>query len=142
MRREKRAMSRLLKLLWWLLAVSVAILFGLRAATALAQNDGCRLTIRITNAVDEAIMDYDRVAVPEAPAEGGEYSVPVICYCGRAIVLGVEDCGTNSLLVESSMDLTNWAPFPQPGFQLTLGTNSAALIPVTSTHRFFRGVLE
>ena len=141
MRREQRVMSRLLRLLWWLLAVSVAILFGLRAATVLAQSDGCRLTIRLTNVVDEAIVDYDRVAVPVAPAEGGEYSVPVMCYCGRAIVLGVEDCGTNSLVVESSTDLTNWAPFPQPGFQLTLGTNSEAVIPVTGTNRFFRGLL-
>ena len=135
-------MSRLLRLLWWLLVVSAAILFGLEAVSVLAQTDAGRLTIRLTNVVDEAIVDYDRAVVPVAPAEGGAYNVPIICYCGRAVVLGVEDCGTNSLLVESSTDLTNWTPFPQPGFQLTLDTNSTAVIPITGTNRFFRGARE
>ena len=62
-------MSRLLRRLWWLLAVSVAILVGLRAATALAQNEGCRLTIQLTNVTDFAMVDFDKVFVPVAPAE-------------------------------------------------------------------------
>jgi hypothetical protein len=123
--------------------VSVAVLGGLRQAqTVFAQTGVGRLTIQLTNATEEAIVDYERIVAPVVPAEGGAYSVPVICYSGPAVVLGVEDCGTNSLRVESSRDLTNWAAFPQPGFQLTLGTNSAAVIPLTGTNRFFRGTVE
>src|SRR5438552_3364410 len=120
-------------------AVSVALLVGLRQAqTVFAQTGAGRFTIQLTNVTDEPIVDYDRVVAPVVPAEGGTYSVPVIGYSGPAMVLGLEDCGTNSLRVESSRDLTNWAAFPQPGFQLTLSINSAAVIPLTGTNRFFR----
>lgn len=124
-------------------AVSVALFVGLREAqTVFAQTGAGRLTIQLTNVTDEPIVDYDRVVAPVVPPEGGTYSVPVICYSGPAVVLGVEDCGTNSLRVESSRDLTNWAAFPQPGFQLTLDTNSAAVIPLTETNLFFRGARD
>ena len=127
----------------WMLAVSLAILIGLKEAqTVFAQTNAGRLTIQLTNVIDEAIVDYDRVLVPVLPAEGGTFVVLIICYSGPAIVLGVEDCGTNSLRIEGSMDLTNWAPFPQPGFQLTLDTNSAAVIPMTRTNQFFRAVWD
>ena len=124
-------------------AVSAALLVGLRQAqTVFAQAGAGRLTIQLTNVIDEPIVDYDRVFASVVPAEGGTYSVSVICYSGPAVVLGVEDCGTNSLRVESSRDLTNWAPFPQPGFRLTLGTNSAAVIPLTGSNLFFRAAWE
>jgi hypothetical protein len=131
-------MKKLGRGLWFMLAVSAAVFIGLRAAKVLAQTGAGRLTIQLTNVVDEPTVDFDRVVVPIVPTEGGTYTVPVICYCGPALVLGVVDCGTNSLRIESSKDLLNWAPFPSPGFQLTLGTNSAAVIPMTGSNRFFR----
>jgi len=125
------------------LVLSAALLVGLRQAqTVFAQTGVGRLTIQLTNVVDQPMVDYDRIVAPVVPAEGGTYSVPVICYSGPAVVLRVEDCGTNSLRVESSRDLTNWAAFPQPGFQLTLGTNSAAVIPLTSSNLFFRAAWD
>jgi len=135
-------MKKLGRYLCWLLAVITTICVGLKAATVLAQTGAGKLTIQLTNVVDEPIVDYDKVIVPVAPAEGGSFTVPIICYCGPAIVLGVEDCGTNSLQVESSTDLTNWAPFPQAGFQLTLDTNSRAIIPITGSNRFFRAAWD
>jgi hypothetical protein len=69
-------------------------------------------------------------------------TVHIICYSDPAAVLELEECGTNSLRVESSRDLMSWAPFPQPGFQLRAGTNSAAVVPMTGTNLFFRGVWE
>jgi len=134
-----RGMAKPLRNSCSVVAVSVAILIGLRQAqTVFAQTGAGRLTIQLTNVTDEAVVDYDRVVAPVVPAEGGTSSVPVICYSGVAVVLGLEDCGTNSLRVESSRDLTNWVAFPQPGFQLTLGTNSGAIIPVTGSYQFFR----
>jgi len=125
------------------LALSAALLVGLRQAqTVFAQTGVGRLTIQLTNVVDEPIVDYDRVVVPVAPAEGGAFTVPVICYSGPAVVLRVEEWGTNSLRIESSGDLVNWAPFPAPGFQLTLGTNSAAVIPMTRSSLFFRAAWD
>src|SRR4051794_31243137 len=83
-------------------AVSLAILLGLQNfQTVMAQTGAGRLTIQLTNVIDEAIVDYDNVAVPVAPAEGGEFMVPVICYSGPAVLLGLEDCGTNPLRIES-----------------------------------------
>ena len=144
MRREKRLMlkvTRPFQISCWKFAVSLAILAGLKnGQTVLGQTGAGRLTIRLTNVIDEALVDYDNVAVPVAPAEGGAFTVPVICYSGPAVLLGVEDCGTNSLRIESSGDLVSWAAFPSPGFQLTLGTNSAAVIPMTRTNLFFRAV--
>ena len=134
-----QGMAKPLRISCSVVAVSLAILVGLRQVqTVFAQTGVGRLTIQLTNVIDEPIVDYDRVIAPVVPPEGGTYSVPVICYSGLAVVLGIEDCGTNSLRVESSGDLTNWAAFPQPGFQLTLGTNSAAVIPITRTNLFFR----
>jgi len=135
-------MNRLARVLCSILPVVVPIFFGLRALTVLAQTNSGRLTIQLTNVINEPIVDYDKVVVPAAPAEGGAFTVPVICYCGAALVVRVEDCGTNSLRIESSRDLVNWAPFPQPGFQLTLGTNSAAVIPMTGSNQFFRAVWD
>jgi len=124
-------------------AVSLEILIGLRQTqTVFGQTGACRLTIQLTNVVDEPIVDYDSVVAPVVRAEGGAYNVPVICYTGPAVVLGVEDCGTNSLRVESSRDLANWAAFPQRGFQLALGTNEAVLVPMTGVNLFFRGVMK
>ena len=138
-----RTIAKPLRVSCSVVAVSVAVLIGLRQVqTVFAQTAVGRLTIQLTNVIDEPIVDYDRVIAPVVPAEGGTYSVPVICYTGPAVVLGLEDCGTNSLRVESSRDLLNWAAFPAPGFQLTLGTNSAAVIPLTGTNRFFRGAVE
>src|SRR5215208_7615102 len=90
----------------------------------LGQTGVGRLTIVITNVVEEPLVDYEKVRVPISPAAGATCTVPVICYCGPALLLGVEDCGTNSLRVERSGDLKSWSAFPQAGFQLTLGTNS------------------
>ena len=136
-------MKRMARLLYSMLALSLAIDIGLRSVqAALAQAGAGRLTIQLTNVTDLAMVDYDNVVMPVIPAIGGTCAVPIICYSGPAIVLGVEDCGTNSLRIESSRDLANWGPFPQPGFQLTLGTNSAAVIPMTGTNRFFRAVWE
>jgi len=124
------------------LAVSATVCVALSLQNVLAQTGAGRLTIRLTNVIDEAVLDYDKVAVPAAPAEGGSFTVPVICYSGPAVILGVEDCGTNWLRIESSRDLVSWAAFPAAGFQLTLGTNSAAVILMTGTNLFFRGVGE
>ena len=130
-------------LLSWTLAVSVSMFVGMKnVQRVLAETGSGRLTIQLTNVIDEPIVDYDKVVVPVAPAEGGTFTVPIICYCGPALVLGVEACGTNSLRVESSRDLVNWAPFPQPGFQLTLGINSTAVIPMTGTNEFFRAACD
>src|SRR5881394_2071768 len=129
-------MKKLRRVLCCMLAVAAPIFIALSVQEVLAQTGAGRLTIQLTNVIDEPIVDYDKVIVPVAPAEGGSFTVPIICYCGPAIVLGVEDCGTNSLQVESSTDLTNWAPFPQAGFQLTLDTNSRAIIPITGSNRF------
>jgi len=125
-----------------MLALTAPILIGLKTGTLLAQSGAGRLSIQLTNVINEAMVDYDKVVVPVAPAEGGAFAVPVICYSGPAVVLRVEDCGSNSLRIESSRDLVNWAPFPQPGFQLTLGTNSAAIIPTVGSKQFFRAVWE
>ena len=123
--------------------LGLALFVGPGVKTALGQSGVGKLTIRLTNVAEEIVVDFDRPIVPVAPAEGGTYSVPVTCYSGPAVLLGVEGCGTNALRVESSGDLVSWRPFPQPGFQLTLRTNSPpAVIPLTSTNRFFRGVAE
>src|SRR5258705_106600 len=136
-------MKQLGSLLYWTLAVSVSMFVGMKdVQTVLAETGSGKLTIQLTNVIDEPTVDYDKVVVPVAPAEGGTFTVPIICYCGPAIVLGVEGCGTNSLRVESSRDLVMWAPFPQPGFQLTIGTNSAAVIPITGTNLFFRAAWD
>lgn len=135
-------MKRLARLLCSILPVIVPIFFGLKAPTVLAQSGVGRITIQLTNVIDEAMVDYDKAVVPVASAEGGAFTVPVICYCGTALVLRVEDCGTNSLRIESSRDLVNWAPFPQPGFQLTLGTNATAIVPLTGSNQFFRAVWD
>ena len=132
-------MKRLEILSCGMLALGVILLIGLGTAL-LAQTNVGRLTIAVTNVVDVPIVDYDKVHVPVAPAEGGEFAVPVVCYCGPAFVLGVEDCGTNALRIQSSRDFTNWAPFPQPGFTLTLATNSRAIIPMDGSNQFFRGI--
>ena len=121
------------------LALGVVVLVG-RWTVTLGQTASGRLTIVLTNVVEEPIVDYEKVRVPVAPAAGATCTVPVVCYCGPALLLGVEDCGSNFLRIESSTDLVNWAPFPAPGFQLTIGTNSAAVVPLTVTNRFFRGV--
>jgi hypothetical protein len=127
--------------LWSVLGLGLAILVWMASAqTVMAQTNAGRLTIQLTNVVNEAIMDYDNIVAPEVPADGGMIVVPIICYCGPAIVLGVDECGTNCLTIESSRDLVSWASFPQPGLQLMLDTNSPALIPMTGTNRFFRGV--
>ena len=138
-----RGMAKPFQVSCSVVALSLAILIGPRQAqTVFAQTGAGRLTIQLTNVVDEPIVDYDRVVAPIVPAEGGTFSVPIICYTGPAVVLGVLDCDTNSLRVESSIDLANWGAFPQPGFQLTLGTNSAVVIPLTGSNRFFRGAVE
>jgi len=134
--------KKLRRLLCCVLALSAPVCVALSVQNVLAQTGAGRLSIQLTNVIDEAVLDYDKVVVPVAPAEGGSFTVPVICYSGPAVLLRVEDCGTNSLRIESSRDLVNWAAFPAPGFQLTLGTNSAAVIPMTGTNQFFRGVGE
>jgi len=136
------SMKKLRRLLCCMLAITAPVFIALSVQRVLASIGAGRLTIQLTNVIDEAIVDYDNVVVPVAPAEGGSFTVPVICYSGPAVILRVEDCGTNSLRIESSRDLVNWAAFPAPGFQLTLGTNSAAVIPMTGTNQFFRGVGE
>ena len=136
------SMKKLRRLLCCVLAVSSPVCIALSVQNLLAQTGAGRLTIQLTNVVDEPIVDYDKVSVPVVSAEGGTYSVPVICYSGLAVVLGVEECGTNCLRVESSGDLTNWTPFPAPGFQLKLRTNSAAVIPITGSNLFFRAAWE
>ena len=130
-------MKNLASLLCSVLAVGLSV-----AQTVVAQTGAGRLTIQLTNVTDLAMVDYGNVVAPVVPATGGTYSVPILCYSGPAIVLGVQDCGTNSLRVESSRDLMSWAPFPQPGFQLRLGTNSTVVIPMTGTNLFFRAVWE
>ncbi len=135
-------MKKLLRLVSCALTLSAVILVALKTATVLAQTGAGRLTIQLTNVVDEPIVDYDGVVAPMVPAEGGTFAVPIICYCGVAVVLGIEGCDTNSLRIESSRELTNWFPFPQPGFQLRLGTNSPAVIPITGTNQFFRAAGE
>ena len=135
-------MKKLRRLFCCVLATGAPVCVALSMQNVLAQTGAGRLTIQLTNVIDEAVLDYDKVVVPVAPAEGGVFSVPVICYSGPAVLLRVEDCGANSLRIESSRDLVNWAAFPAPGFQLTLGTNSAAVIPMTGTNQFFRGVWD
>ena len=119
-----------------LLALGAVVLVG-RWTVTLGQTASGRLTIVLTNVVEEPIVDYEKVRVPVAPAAGATCTVPVICYCGPALLLGVEDCGTNFVRIESSTDLKNWSSFPQPGFQLTLKTNSRAVIPLAGSNRFF-----
>jgi hypothetical protein len=107
-------MSRASRFFGVLLALGAAVV-----TVTLGQTGVGRLTIVITNVVEEPIVDYEKVRVPVAPAAGATSTVSVICYCGPALLLSVQDCGTNFVRVESSTDLKNWSAFPQPGFQLT-----------------------
>src|SRR3954462_14767535 len=106
------SMKKLRRLLCCLLALSAPNWIALSVQRVLAQTGAGRLTIQLTNVIDEPIVDYDKVVVPVAPAEGGAFAVPAICYSGPAVLSRVEDCGTNSLRIESSTDLVNWAAFP------------------------------
>ena len=121
-------MNRATRFLCLLLAFGAALFVGLGTLT-LGQTAAGKLTIQLTNVVEEPIVDYENVRVPIAPAADATSTVPVICYCGPALLLSVQDCGTNFVRIESSTDLKNWSAFPQPGFQLTLSVAPAA-IPV------------
>ena len=134
-------MNRGTRFLCVLLALGALACLGLGTLT-LGQTGAGRLTIELTNVVEEPIVDYENVRVPIAAAGGATCTVPVICYCGPALLLSVQDCGTSFVRIESSTDLKNWSAFPQPGFQLTLGTNSSAVIPMAGSNRFFRAVIE
>jgi len=103
-----------------------------------------RLNFQLLANVEETpIIQWKLLSVtPATLRTGGTGAVPVTCYSGPAYQLSVEGLGPNTLLVEASTNLTDWQPFPAPGFQLTFNSTSAPFLNIPEERTlFFRGVL-
>src|SRR6266404_69764 len=103
-----------------------------------------RLNFQLLANVEETpIIQWKLLSVTAASSGlGGSGAVPVTCYSGPAYQLSVEGLGPNTMLIEASTNLTDWQPFPAPGFQLTFYSTSAPFLNIPEERAlFFRGIL-
>ena len=112
--------------------------------TFYAAAESPRLNFQLLANVEETpIIQWKLLSLaPMAPGEGGGGAVQVTCYSGPAYQLSAEGLGTNTMLIEASTNLTDWQPFPAPGFQLTFYSTSAPFLNIPDEKAlFFRGVM-